>query len=377
MDKKRKIIIGVSIAISLVILGGGALGFHYTSVKAEEKEQAQQEKNEIKEVQKEINSYFSNAKKENLADNVTKEDLDNLSNKIKKLPKKNLDYMQEIQVLTKDFTDLTNMFLAKKNVDSLLDGQQVLVSGANIEMAQTDVDILKDKKPVFVEEQQKIINEAKSQEKVIKEAQGKVNDLFKDVNKVTVKSDVSRDTYNAAKESVSKIKNKDIQANLTKELDKVNAYLTKKETAAKEKQETAYEQAAEKAQANENNNATSNKESSQSGQRNKEYSSNNNSGGNSSSSQKSSGSSSSKSYSSSSGSSNSGSTNKGSSSTSKSNGSSNKSSGSSSSGNSSSGSKPSSNSGSDSKTDYNTNDEGINGTSENQNGGSDISWGWN
>ncbi|HHQ0190802.1 TPA: toxin Cry1Ac domain D-VI-related protein [Listeria monocytogenes] len=376
MDKKRKIIIGVSIAISLVILGGGALGFHNYSVKAEEKEQAQQEKDEIKAVKKEINRYFSNTKKENLAENVTKEDLEILSNKIKKLPK-NLDYTQEIQTITKDFTYLTNMFLAKKHVDSLLDDQQVLVSGANIEMAQNDIDRLKDKKPVFVEEQQKIINEAKSQEKVIKEAQEKVNAFFEDVNKATIKSNVSRDTYNAAKEAVSKIKNKDIQANLTKELDKVNAYLTKKETAAKEKQETAYEQAAEKAQANENNNATSNKESSQSGQRNKEYSSNNNSGGNSSSSQKSSGSSSSKSYSSSSGSSNSGSTNKGSSSTSKSNGSSNKSSGSSSSGNSNSGSKPSSNGGSDNKTDYNTNDEGINGTSENQNGGSDISWGWN
>lgn len=376
MDKKRKIIIGVSIAISLVILGGGALGFHYTSVKAEEKEQAQQEKDEIKAVEKEINRYFSNTKKENLAENVTKKNLDNLSNKIKKLPK-NLDYTQEIQVITKDFTDLTNMFLAKKHVDSLLDDQQVLVSGANIEMAQNDIDRLKDKKPVFVEEQQKIINEAKSQEKVIKEAQEKVNAFFDDLNKATVKSNVSRDTYNAAKEAVSKIKNKDIQANLTKELDKVNAYLTKKETAAKEKQETAYEQAAEKAQANENNNVTSNNESSQSSQSKKSSGSNNNNGGNSSSSQKSSGSSSSKSYSSPSGSSNSGSTNKGSSSTSKSNGSSNKSSGSSSSGNSSSGSKPSSNSGSDSKTDYNTNDEGINGTSENQNGGSDISWGWN
>ncbi|MBC1490159.1 hypothetical protein HCJ52_14105 [Listeria sp. FSL L7-1485] len=372
MDKKRKIIIGVSIAISLVILGGGALGFHHYSVKAEEKEQAQQEKNEIEAVQKEINSHFSNAKKENLAANVTKEDLFTLSDKIQELPI-SPEYNKELDTIGKDFWALQNMYLARKSVDELLDDHQVLVSGANIEMAQTDVDILKDKKPVFAEEQQKIINEAKSQEKVIKEAQEKVNAFFEDVNKATIKSNVSRDTYNAAKEAVSKIKNKDIQANLTKELDKVNAYLTKKETAEKEKQETAYEQAAEKAQANENNNATSNKESNQSGQ------SNNSSynGGNSSSSQKSSGSSSSKSYSSSSGSSNSGSTNKASSSTSKGNSSSNNSSGSSFSGNSNSGSKPSANSGSNNKTDYNTNDEGINGTSENQNGGSDISWGWN
>ncbi|EAE3734139.1 hypothetical protein HCJ52_13840 [Listeria sp. FSL L7-1485] len=371
MDKKRKIIIGVSIAISVVILGGGALGFHNYSVKAEEKEQAQQEKDEIKAVKKEINRYFSNTKKENLAENVTKEDLEILSNKIKKLPK-NLDYTQEIQAITKDFTDLTNMFLAKKHVDSLLDDQQVLVSGANIEMAQTDVDILKDKKPVFVEEQQKIINEAKAQDESIKEAQEKVNAFFDDVNKATVKSNVSRDTYNAAKEAVSKIKNKDIQANLTKELDKVNAYLTKKETAAKEKQETAYEQAAEKAQANENNNATSNKESSQSGHSNKASSSNN--GGNSSSSQKSSGSSSSKSYSSSSGSKDYSSSSKGGGSTSSK--SSSGSSGSTSSKKSSSGSSSSNTNGGGNRASGNIEPGKPNKVTENENGGTDEYFGW-
>ncbi|EAE8633117.1 hypothetical protein BR104_14745, partial [Listeria monocytogenes] len=193
MDKKRKIIVGVSIAVGVLLLGGGALGFHNYSVKAEQKEMAlKQNKNEVKALQEEINKCFTNSKKENIVASLKKEDVKELHEKTKKLPK-DLDVAKERQTVITDVDDLIKMVYAREKVASLLDDQQVLVAGANIKLAQADVDRLKTKKPVFAEEQQKVIDEANNQQKVIDEATAKVNSLYTNDKKTEVKSDVTRE----------------------------------------------------------------------------------------------------------------------------------------------------------------------------------------
>lgn len=382
MDKKRKIIVGVSIAVGLVILGGGALGFHNYNVKAEEKAMTvKQNKNKVKALQEEVNKFYTNPKKEDIVEDAKKDDVKELLEKALKLPK-DLDNAKELQTLTTDINDLRKMVYARDKVMSLLDDQKALVSGANIQLAQEDIDRLKTIKPIFVEEQQKVIDEANNQKKVIDEATTKVNNLFTTEQKTEVKKEVTRDTYNVAKEAVNKIKQKQVKEELIKHLDTVNKNLTEKEK--KEKQA-----AAEKAVQNETSKSSGSTKSSNSNESNS--SSNNNAGGNSSSSNSSdknnasNGSNAKKST-------NGGSSNKSSSSGSKSssNGGSNKaSSGNSGSKSSSGGSsnKPSSGSGNsgknngsaggkEPKTDYNTKEEGINGSTGNQNGGTDTSWGW-
>ncbi|MBC1654331.1 hypothetical protein HCJ04_13630 [Listeria welshimeri] len=278
MDKKRKIIVGVSIAVGLVILGGGALGFHNYNVKAEEKAMTvKQNKNKVKALQEEVNKFYTNPKKEDIVEDAKKDDVKELLEKALKLPK-DLDNAKELQTLTTDINDLRKMVYARDKVMSLLDDQKALVYGANIQLAQGDIDRLKTIKPIFVEEQQKVIDEANNQKKVIDEATTKVNNLFTTEQKTEVKKEVTRDTYNVAKEAVNKIKQKQAKEELLKNLDTVNKSLTEKEK--KEKQA-----AAEKAVQNEtskpaestksaDSNSSSNESNSSSNK-----SSNNNSGG--------------------------------------------------------------------------------------------------
>ncbi|ELC2202342.1 hypothetical protein RIV27_002889 [Listeria monocytogenes] len=282
MDKKRKIIVGVSVAVGLVILGGGALGFHNYNVKAEEQEMAlKQDQNKVKALQEEINKCFTNSKKENIVASVKKEDVKELHEKVKKLPK-NLDVAKERQTVITDVDDLIKMVYAREKVASLLDDQQVLVAGANIKLAQADVDRLKTKKPVFAEEQQKVIDEANNQQKVIDEATAKVNSLYTNDKKTEVKSDVTREAYNLAKEAVDKIKQKQRKESLNVSLDTVNKYLNEKEA---QKQAEA-EKKAQNVATNDSETANSNEanESGSTASGNSGYSGKSSSGGNGSSS---------------------------------------------------------------------------------------------
>lgn len=222
--------IGVSVAVGVLMLGGAVLGFHNYSVKADQKEMALKQSNsEVKALQEEINKCFTNSKKENIVASFKKEDVKVLLEKAKKLPK-NMDNAKAIQTITTDIDDLMKMVYAREKVASLLDDQQVLVAGANIQLAQADVDRLKTKKPVFAEEQQKVIDEANNQKKIIDEATAKVNQLFTSDQKTDVKSGTTREAYNQAKENVSKIKQSLAKENLNKYLDKVSAYVTEEES---------------------------------------------------------------------------------------------------------------------------------------------------
>ncbi|MBC2187288.1 hypothetical protein HCB28_14000 [Listeria sp. FSL L7-0253] len=268
MEKKRKIIIGVSLAVAVVILGGGALGFHNYSVKADQKEMALKQSNsEVKALQEEINKCFTNSKKENIVASFKKEDVKVLLEKAKKLPK-NLDNAKAIQTITTDIDDLMKMVYAREKVASLLDDQQVLVAGANIQLAQADVDRLKTKKPVFAEEQQKVIDEANNQKKIIDEATAKVNNLYTNDKKTEVKSDVARDAYNLAKEAVDKIKQKQSKESLTISLDTVNKFLNEKDNqkqaAAQKNQQNIATNDSETANSNESRSKASGNNSSSS-----------------------------------------------------------------------------------------------------------------
>ncbi|EAE1303626.1 hypothetical protein EP43_14025 [Listeria monocytogenes] len=358
MDKKRKIIVGVSIAVGVLLLGGGALGFHNYSVKAEQKEMAlKQNKNEVKALQEEINKCFTNSKKENIVASLKKEDVKELHEKTKKLPK-DLDVAKERQTVITDVDDLIKMVYAREKVASLLDNQQVLVAGANIKLAQADVDRLKTKKPVFAEEQQKVIDEANNQQKVIDEATAKVNSLYTNDKKTEVKSDVTREAYNLAKEAVDKIKQKQRKESLTVSLDTVNKFINEKD---------AQKQAAE--QKNQQNIATNDSETASSNNLESKSSGNSSAGNNSSSGSSDGNQSSNKNgyTAKSSGGNNSASKSSGNSGASKSSGGSSK---------SSSGNSGSKSSGGSNKPSGNINPGNPNKVKENENGGTDEYFGW-
>ncbi|MBC1484581.1 hypothetical protein HCJ58_15060 [Listeria sp. FSL L7-1509] len=370
MDKKRKIIIGVSIAISVVILGGGALGFHNYSVKAEEKAkvvQKKEERNKIKKLKKEVLSYYTDDKKTNIKQEIEISDLKETSLDLSELTKNGKNDTKEVDEMELDIYLARKMLSLRWNVINLLDENGVLKENADVEGTEESVNAYKETKPEFFIEQKKALNEAKNQETQIKNAECKVNQLFATVIKEDVKEGITWDNYNVAKTEIDKIKQDKAKNSLLEYLKKPNEYLKKKDEQNKAK--AAEQQAVVSEQAKENNsNANNNEGSSNSSQSNKSY--NNSSNGSSSSSSKSNGSSSSKNYSSSNGSNNSGIANKGSSSTSKSTGGNTKSSGGESTGSKSS----SNNSGNSTSPNYDYDKKSD--SESNVNGGSNDYWGW-
>ncbi|EBF5204145.1 hypothetical protein HCA50_07425 [Listeria innocua] len=250
MDKKRKFIIGVSIAIGLVILGGGALGFRYHSVKAEEKKQAEAQQAQTKKLQqtiqtyqKEVNSWYTDDKKEGLQKATTEKEIIAMESQLEKLEGKEMsvDTAAKLNTLVMDVGYARSMLDAQTKVASLFDGTGALVENAQLEAAEKAVNKLKETKPAFVKAQQKRLTEAKNQAKAIEEATKAVNALYTNDKRETVQSNVTQANYTTAKTKVASIKQAKAKKTLSDALAKVEAVLQKQKEVA---QQQATEQAA-------------------------------------------------------------------------------------------------------------------------------------
>ncbi|EBF5150740.1 hypothetical protein FH008_06075 [Listeria monocytogenes] len=248
MDKKRKWIIGVSIAIGLVILGGGALGFHYHSVKAEEKKQAEAQQAQSKKLQqtiqtyqKEVNTWYTDDKKEGLQKTTTEKEITSMESKLKKLEGKEMsvDTAAKLNTLVMDVGYARSMFDAQTKVDSLFDKSGALVENAQLEAAEKAVNKLKETKPAFVKAQQKRLTEAKNQVKTIEEATKAVNALYTNDKRETVQSNVTQANYTTAKTKVASIKQAKAKKTLSDALAKVEAVLQKQKEVAQQQVEQA------------------------------------------------------------------------------------------------------------------------------------------
>ncbi|MBC2137596.1 hypothetical protein HCA93_14980 [Listeria innocua] len=248
MDKKRKFIIGVSMAIGLVILGGGALGFHYHSVKAEEKKQAEAQQAQTKKLQqtiqtyqKEVNAWYTDDKKEGLQKATTEKEITAMESKLKKLEGKEMsvETAAKLNTLVMDVGYARSMLDAQTKVASLFDGTGALVENAQLEAAEKAVNQLKETKPAFVKVQQKRLTEAKNQVKTIEEATKAVNALYTNNKRETVQSNVTQANYTTAKTKVGSIKQAKAKKTLSDALAKVETVLQKQKEVAQQQAEQA------------------------------------------------------------------------------------------------------------------------------------------
>ncbi|WP_088815667.1 MULTISPECIES: toxin Cry1Ac domain D-VI-related protein [Listeria] len=343
MMKKKKIII-VVLGVLILSVGIGIFVSYQEKVKAEEAKQEELQKlnAEMNTVQKELNSFYTDDSKEFIKDNITLDQIDKLT---KKKSFENAEIDSEIKTVKK-------MIVLRGEVATLLDDKQALSGTADIEKAEQLARGLKIDKEAFVNEQFKVINEAKAQEKQIQIATDKVNQLFTTADKKEVKSEVTWDNYVAVKNEVDKIKQSKSKSELMSYLVKVSDEL-KKQDEEKVKKEAEQKQQQQNSQVKSNSSQPKNSASSDSGGKARNYQSNNSASSSSSGN---------------SGNTSSNPSSSGNAKTPKSSDGGSSSNRSSSSGNSSSSSSGSKN--------YDTSKEGINDTTKNQNGGTDISWGW-
>lgn len=240
--------IGVSIAIGLVILGGGALGFHYHSVKAEEKKQAEAQQAQTKKLQqtiqtyqKEVNAWYTDDKKEGLQKATTEKEITSMESQLKKLEGKEMSVKtaEKLNTLVMDVGYARSMLDAQTKVDSLFDKSGALVENAQLEVAEKAVNQLKETKPAFVKAQQKRLTEAKNQVKTIEEATKAVNALYTNNKRETVQSNVTQANYTTAKTKVASIKQAKAKKTLSDALAKVEAVLQKQKEVVQQQAEQA------------------------------------------------------------------------------------------------------------------------------------------
>ncbi|HAO6670124.1 TPA: hypothetical protein IQP68_002857 [Listeria monocytogenes] len=294
MDKKRKIIVGVSVVVGVLILGGGALGFHNYSVKAAEEEKQEKivtmqnkHKRDIERYQKTVDGFYTNSKKEDIKQELQQEDLDKMDQNIKKFEGTDLtaETGAKLNTLITDNGYAKSMLEIRNQINSLLDDKGALVDNADISNAEKKLNELKDAKPFYVDQQGKVLVNAKKQQEDINSATAKVSQLFTSDKKTEVKKDVTRTSYNQAKEAVNKIKQIKTKDKLTKNLDSVNKYLSEEEKKSQEQAEknnqnegNSKSETANSNEANSSGNTTNGSDDSSS------KSSSNNSNGNSNSS---------------------------------------------------------------------------------------------
>ncbi|EOG9807213.1 toxin Cry1Ac domain D-VI-related protein [Listeria monocytogenes] len=294
MDKKRKIIVGVSVVVGVLILGGGALEFHNYSVKAAEEEKQEKivtmqnkQKRDIERYQKTVDGFYTNSKKEDIKQELQQDELNKMDQNIKKFEGTDLtaETGAKLNTLITDNGYAKSMLEIRNQINSLLDDKGALVDNADISNAEKKLNELKDAKPFYVDQQGKVLVNAKKQQEDINSATAKVSQLFTSDKKTEVKKDVTRTSYNQAKEAVNKIKQIKTKDKLTKNLDSVNKYLSEEEKKSQEQAEknnqnegNSKSETANSNEANSSGNTTNGSDDSSS------KSSSNNSNGNSNSS---------------------------------------------------------------------------------------------
>ncbi|ELD8437823.1 TPA_asm: hypothetical protein GZU98_13490 [Listeria monocytogenes] len=273
MEKKRKVVIGVSILTGLLILGVGMLGFHHYSVKAAEEEKQEKIitmqkklKAAIQKNQTTVDGFYTNAKKEDIKTDLKQDAIDQMNKQIKTFEGKELpsDTGAKLNTLIMDNAYAGNMLAIRNQAEKLLDQQGALVTNADITSVENQLKELKDIKPIFIAQQTKVVENAKNQANEIKTATAKVNQLFTSDKKTEVKQAVTRDAYNRAKDAVSKIKQKQAKDALTKNLASVNKYLSDQEKKAQQaaaKQQTVQNETNNESENNDSNGNNSNNDS--------------------------------------------------------------------------------------------------------------------
>lgn len=257
---KKKWIIGIGIGAVLLVGGSYGLTQYQTHAKAEEEQQTfdqQQDKlaKQVASYKKEAAAFYLTAKKERLAQDVTAEQVTALASKLDGLEGKEMRVAiaEKLNTTIVDTAYAEKMVALRDKVNGLLDKNGSLAEKANVAAVEKQATGLKEAKPVFYVEQNKIIQQAKQQQAQIKKANEAVDALFTDTSRKTIKSNVTRAQFQSALKEKNKVKQVKAKQVLIQDLNRVESYLTAQEKQAAERQAQAA-QAQEKAnipQANE------------------------------------------------------------------------------------------------------------------------------
>ncbi|WP_066226341.1 toxin Cry1Ac domain D-VI-related protein [Heyndrickxia sporothermodurans] len=231
----KKLVVAGLLTVGLISSGVAIFSYnnHVHAVEAKKIETLQKET--VNRIQEKVNKLYKDDQKSFLSDNLSQEKFDNIQKELDRQKGKEFQvkYAAKLNTAIMDFGYASNMFTLQNTVNSLFDNKGAIAGNVNFDLIDKKVEELKDIKPLFVTQQQKLISNGKGQLMKIKKAKDKINQLFLDSDHNQIKSKVNREDYNESKKLVQEIKSERIRKNLSKLLYKIDQQLKAKEEVVK------------------------------------------------------------------------------------------------------------------------------------------------
>lgn len=222
---KQKYFIGALIFLILVVMA-----FSYANY-VQKVEAAEKEQRIIDSTKAMIENLYKNTKKDALASDVSDKKISKALNNAKLVKDSSLR-----ESLVKEINNIAFLHKTKSEIDSILiDG--VLIEEAEeaqIVTLSKSVDKIQKMNPKIYATYKNNLEEINLQLNTMKTAKEKLLALFSDPETTTVKNDITRDMYHAAKNSIDAIKNETVKNSYLNLVAKADSKLIEKEEKVKQ-----------------------------------------------------------------------------------------------------------------------------------------------
>ncbi|MGV3464161.1 MAG: hypothetical protein ACO1OT_02575, partial [Heyndrickxia sp.] len=224
MRKYKKIVMSFIIVILLAGAGGYGYIFHVKAVKADEEKRI--EEKIVRNAEEGMNKLYSNEKKEALAEDLSKQQIDDTLAKVKLIKDDKIKASME-----KEIHNMLILFHFQKELGELLE-KGVLVS--NVKLSQItflnkDFEQVKEINSRIASSFNRDVQLINTQFNTIQTVKKKVQSLFSNYQKLSVKADITESQYTSAMKMVGLIKNTQTKNKLVSQLDKVKSALVAKQ----------------------------------------------------------------------------------------------------------------------------------------------------
>lgn len=183
-----------------------------------------------------VQSFFISEKQEDLKEDIDEELISEIKVLIDQEEAERMpdELLKRFNASVEQFDQALLMYDIKKKIASVFDDEELVKLDIDIIELKEWLDKSSIKNESFKVSQLKLIKKAEKQLNLVKNGKKAVASLFE--KEESVKSDINHEDITKAEDKVSKIKHKNVKAELDGKLDIVKAELQRRETAIKQKE---------------------------------------------------------------------------------------------------------------------------------------------
>lgn len=203
---KKYIVLATLAVLTVITIWGGA--HYHRSVQAEKMKKTEQKMDQTKEIEQLVSALFENDKKEKLAAGITEEQISEAATEVT-----NLSNEAVKEDLLKDVKRAQTFYQAQTQIENVIKNKILAddVTKEQLEEAEKEVKKIESVSLPLYKELKIELDEAAKQYKQLEETRKTVTGLFENLKDGTVKETVTREQYEEAESKVTKVKNKKAQ----------------------------------------------------------------------------------------------------------------------------------------------------------------------